>query len=387
MGIFDIGNAMQQNNGNAWSYQKIGDTMRYELRGKDSAQSMTDRSETESALRWANNNQIHLSYDFMIEKGEKNSASWLLMGQFISAPGAGGKTWSPPFAVEMAGENMRFMVRSSTDSTITSNPIGSVVWKDSAPIERGHNYKMDIFITFDPYGNGKLTVVRDGVELFTYNGPIGYADSGGYYWKEGLYRSSNDQTIAAQFSNAEVSYINSSQAGKVFEGTANADKIWGTGGDDIIRGGAGHDKLYGHDGNDILEGGDGSDLLAGMAGADYLDGGAGSDGADYSLSSAGVTVSLATGKGYGGDAEGDTLVNIEGLHGSKFDDVLIGDAKVNSLEGNAGNDRLEGGGRWRLSVWRQRHRHGGLHQLQRWRHSIACHRHRHGWRCTGRQAF
>jgi Ca2+-binding RTX toxin-like protein len=41
-----------------------------------------------------------------------------------------------------------------------------------------------------------------------------------------------------------------------------------------------------------------------------------------------------TGLGSGGDAEGDTLVKIENLTGSNFDD---------SLEGNAGNNVLAGG--------------------------------------------
>ncbi|MDQ2953861.1 MAG: M10 family metallopeptidase C-terminal domain-containing protein, partial [Pseudomonadota bacterium] len=48
----------------------------------------------------------------------------------------------------------------------------------------------------------------------------------------------------------------------------------------------------------------------------------------------GVNVSLMTGLGSGGDADGDTLVKIENLTGSNFDDTL---------EGNAGNNVLAGG--------------------------------------------
>ena len=65
-----------------------------------------------------------------------------------------------------------------------------------------------------------------------------------------------------------------------------------------------------------------------------MDGGAGIDTASYATSTSGVTVSLTTGTGSGGDAEGDTLSNIENLTGSNFDDTL---------EGNAGNNKLVGG--------------------------------------------
>lgn len=48
-------------------------------------------------------------------------------------------------------------------------------------------------------------------------------------------------------------------------------------------------------------------------------------------------------RGTGGDAEGDILINIQGLHGSNFGDTLRGkDSQVNHLYGNAGNDTLIG---------------------------------------------
>ena len=67
-------------------------------------------------------------------------------------------------------------------------------------------------------------------------------------------------------------------------------------------------------------------MLAGLAGADALDGGAGIDTASYAASSAGVSVSLMTGLGSGGDAQGDTLIRIENLTGSALDDTLEGNA-------------------------------------------------------------
>ncbi|MFO0405684.1 MAG: Ig-like domain-containing protein, partial [Labrys sp. (in: a-proteobacteria)] len=102
-------------------------------------------------------------------------------------------------------------------------------------------------------------------------------------------------------------------------GTANADVILGLGSNDILRG---------------------------LAGDDYLDGGQGSDTADYSQGATGpVTVNLATSgpQAIGGGMGSDTLVSIENIIGSQFNDVLTGDAGNNVLEGGLGNDTVQGG--------------------------------------------
>ncbi len=120
--------------------------------------------------------------------------------------------------------------------------------------------------------------------------------------------------------------------------------IYGLAGDDMLTGGADGDTLDGGDGNDVLDGGAGDDRLNGGAGADTLIGGAGADTAQYSGSSSGVKVSLVSGLGSGGDAEGDTLSGIENLIGSDFADKLTGDGVANDLFGGDGNDSLYGGG-------------------------------------------
>ena len=84
-----------------------------------------------------------------------------------------------------------------------------------------------------------------------------------------------------------------------------------------------------------------ADILSGTPGNDYMDGGAGADTASYALAHAGVTVNL----GVSGPQETfgagiDTLVNIENLTGSAFDDTLIGGTTPYGLSGGAGNDLL-----------------------------------------------
>jgi Ca2+-binding RTX toxin-like protein len=138
-----------------------------------------------------------------------------------------------------------------------------------------------------------------------------------------------------------------------FWGTDGANELYGRSGNDLLDGRGGNDKLFGEAGDDNLQGGSGddaldgganNDVLAGGAGADVLVGGDGIDTADYAASLAGVTVNLATGKGLGGDAEGDKLSGIENLIGSNLADVLTGDVSVNNLRAGDGNDIVYGSG-------------------------------------------
>ncbi len=117
------------------------------------------------------------------------------------------------------------------------------------------------------------------------------------------------------------------------------------GGNDKLYGDNGNDYLFGNSGNDVLYGGDGIDDLTGGEGDDLLDGGNGPDTASYVGASSGVSVSLKITTAQDTHGAGtDTLVSIEGLQGSAFDDWLIGDNSDNQLDGGKGDDALEGGG-------------------------------------------
>ena len=131
------------------------------------------------------------------------------------------------------------------------------------------------------------------------------------------------------------------ETGAASGGDAEGD-VLGAGFNGLI--GSSHaDVLTGDDGDNTLSGGAGNDTLDGGSGADTLDGGTGIDVADYSGSSAGVTVDLATGSGSSGDAAGDSLAGIENVTGSGQADSLTGDAAANVLSGAAGADSLSGG--------------------------------------------
>ncbi len=123
------------------------------------------------------------------------------------------------------------------------------------------------------------------------------------------------------------------------------DSITTGDGADILSGGKGNDVLNGGGGDDVLRGGGGRDTLIGGAGSDVLNGGGGTDVADYSGAGRGVNASLLDGVATDdGDGSSDTLIQIENLVGSQFNDVLAGNNDANTLTGGAGRDVLRGHG-------------------------------------------
>jgi len=114
-------------------------------------------------------------------------------------------------------------------------------------------------------------------------------------------------------------------------------------GNDYVEGNGGSDTLYGNVGNDTINAGSGDDFIYGGEDNDYIDGGEGNDMSYYTFASSAVNASLITGVVTGGDGT-DTLVNIENLHGSVFNDILVGDEQDNVIKGHVGDDIIEGNG-------------------------------------------
>jgi Ca2+-binding RTX toxin-like protein len=104
----------------------------------------------------------------------------------------------------------------------------------------------------------------------------------------------------------------------------------------------------GGDGVDYLYGGGREDWLQGGRGADYINGGNGFDIVSYADARNAITVEMyftdgnTDGKILAGDWGTDTLVSIEGVEGSNFDDYMIGDERGNWFHGRDGNDYIQG---------------------------------------------
>ncbi|WP_084021028.1 calcium-binding protein, partial [Microvirga flocculans] len=122
-------------------------------------------------------------------------------------------------------------------------------------------------------------------------------------------------------------------AGDVYESIENVE---GSNGSDVLAGNWANNHLRGLGSDDILQGG---------GGADTLEGGAGFNWASYANATSGVTASLADRYANTGEAAGDVYIDIRGLQGSAYGDVLVADttANGNALSGLGGNDRLYGG--------------------------------------------
>jgi len=104
------------------------------------------------------------------------------------------------------------------------------------------------------------------------------------------------------------------------------------------------ENLYGSSFDDTLTGNNGNNVLEGNGGNDTLDGGAGSDTASYNDALSAVTVNLSLAGAQNTVGAGiDTLISIENLRGSDFNDTLSGNAGNNILGGGGGNDTLDGG--------------------------------------------
>ena len=130
----------------------------------------------------------------------------------------------------------------------------------------------------------------------------------------------------------------------VLYGGAGNDYIMGHDGEDILYGDSGDDRLSGGDGVDSLYGGDGDDSLVGGAGDDTLYGGSGNDelwgfgGADILYGEAGDDLLTD----YGGDSKLYGGVGNDRLYGREGDDILYGGAGDDNLNGGEGEDRLYG---------------------------------------------
>ena len=185
-------------------------------------------------------------------------------------------------------------------------------------------------------GEGADTLVGDAnVDLAS------YADSPGGLLVD-LQAPGSNTGEAAGDSFVTVEGLIGSAFGDYLLGDANANVLKGGDGDDQIYGRDGADQLEGNAGTDTLIGGFGDDQLEGGTGGDVLNGENGFDYATYLSAAAPVVADLQLPSQNGGDALNDSYAGIEGLIGSNFDDLLLGDAGTNWIFAGTGADQLYG---------------------------------------------
>ena len=151
----------------------------------------------------------------------------------------------------------------------------------------------------------------------------------------------------ANYTNASYAVVVDLAAGTASGGAGNDTLIH----INQLRGSAYNDSLFGTDSSAYVE------QFEGRAGNDTIDGRGGIDVARYDNAPVAVLANLSTGVAFDGYGSTDTLINIEGLRGSNFNDWLIGGLAANGttaigdpttdglerFEGDEGDDTIDGG--------------------------------------------
>jgi len=84
------------------------------------------------------------------------------------------------------------------------------------------------------------------------------------------------------------------------------------------------------------------ELFIGKQGADYIDGKGGYDEISLASATEGLTIDLAQSTVQDGLGGTDTILNIEGVEGTNFNDIIYGTSGANSLDGRLGNNVIDG---------------------------------------------
>ncbi|MEP9401705.1 calcium-binding protein [Sphingomonas sp. VNH70] len=195
-------------------------------------------------------------------------------------------------------------------------------------------------------GGGGFDTVANFENLMGSNLNDTLTGDGGNNIIEGL--GGND-TLVGGLGTDTASYANALGGVTVSLALTTAQNTGGAGIDTLsgfenLTGSAYNDVLTGNDGFNLLSGLAGDDILSGGVGSDTLDGGEGVDIASYASASGAVAVNLTiTVAQNTGSSGNDTLVRIEGLIGSAYNDTLTGNAGANLLDGGGGADNMAGG--------------------------------------------
>ena len=239
------------------------------------------------------------------------------------------------------------------DGVPTTGTITSIIFKQDGvdiAVWTGISVPISIWRTFIASGSepGVVDLFFGGSDEIVggdiADGPLGLGDAiGGFGGNDRLYGNGGSDRV---------------------DGGAGSDAVDGGSGNDAVLGGTGGDALFGGLGDDLvyhnvdllgvddgavdaLVGGDGNDQIF-VGQGDSADGGAGFDRVFVGLESLSAAVNLNLATNFQTTLAGligGSLNNFEAfsIYGTRFNDVITGDAQNNQLYGGLGADTLNGG--------------------------------------------
>lgn len=187
-------------------------------------------------------------------------------------------------------------------------------------------------------GNGANNTISGGAGADIINGGLG---------DDIIYGGSGSDTLAGGGGNDTVRFddltsgitvtLSSAGTGNVVNGPdtdtiSGFSTIYMTGSDDTFTESTAADTVFGLGGNDTFK------MVAGDSSNDMFDGGSGINTVDYTNASNAIDVNLATQTATGNGT--DTLVNIQNVVGTAFDDTIRGSTAANTLDGGSGTNTL-----------------------------------------------
>lgn len=206
---------------------------------------------------------------------------------------------------------------------------------------------------FDGGAGSDILIGGDGADIFLLSEGLDtiYGGEGG----DTLDFSGSDVAVLVDLGDLETSVLTNITAQAVEADSANAvlavladetvENIIGSAFNDILKGNAADNFFNGGTGSDAIFGYGGDDQFTYGGGVQSWDGGADTDTANFTTLGAGISVNLdttATTRDAVPVVLVSSLVAIEDVVGTMFDDLIIGDASANMLDGMAGDDTLVG---------------------------------------------
>ena len=208
-------------------------------------------------------------------------------------------------------------------------------------------YTLDDYITLEAYGFILSFIGYENLlggnadDIFRFTGSSEFKGTlGGGAGIDTLDYSAYNSSVRVDLGTGAGTAINSDKNGSI----SGIENVIGSSFGNTLIGNNSDNFLVGGTGDDVIRGAGGNDLLIGGAGNDILDGGTGIDTVDYSSNtSSGIELSLAEGIATSSESGIDTLVGIENVIGTSFNDTITGDSADNRLEGRGGDDIISGG--------------------------------------------